>query len=46
MNKIFVLSASLVAFGLLFAAAAQAEDTMMKEDAMRPCCNDAWEAGF
>jgi pentapeptide MXKDX repeat protein len=34
MNKIFVLSTSLVAFGLLFAPAAQAEDTMTKKDQM------------
>ena len=33
-NKILVLSASLVAFGILFAPAAQAEDTMMKKDTM------------
>ncbi len=34
MKKIVVLSASLAAFGLLFAPAAQAEDTMMKKDSM------------
>ena len=32
MKKIVVLSASLAAFGLLFAPAAQAEDTMMKKE--------------
>jgi pentapeptide MXKDX repeat protein len=33
-NKILALSGSLVAFGFLFAPAAQAEDTMMKKDTM------------
>ena len=34
MKKIFALSASLAAFGLVLAPAAQAEDTMMKKDTM------------
>ena len=34
MTRMFLLSAPLLAFGVLFALPAQAEDTMMKKDTM------------